>query len=95
MNQGMKTTTTFVLALLACSVAYAGAGATARVEGVMDNIVEILQAIGVAVFTIAIMFAGYRIIFQGARFADVSNIIIGGILVGGAAVFAGWLMGAA
>ena len=92
MKQGMKTTTISALALLASSVVYAGAGATTRVNNIMTNIVNILQTIGVAVFTIAIMYAGYRIIFQGARFADVANIIIGGILVGGAAVFATWLM---
>jgi type IV secretion system protein VirB2 len=34
-------------------------------------------------FTIAIIWAGFKVIFQGARFAEVANVLVGGTLVGG------------
>jgi len=75
------------------ALAGTGGGPEGAASGIIETVVSILQAVGVGLFTIAIMWAGYRIAFQGARFADVANVVIGGILVGGAAVFAAWLMG--
>jgi type IV secretion system protein VirB2 len=88
----LRTALTFIMSMTAASMAMAGSPEAAA-SGIIDTVVAVLQAVGVGVFTIAIMWAGYRVAFQGARFSDVANIIIGGILVGGAAVFAGWLMG--
>jgi type IV secretion system protein VirB2 len=42
--------------------------------------------------TIAIIWAGFKMIFQGARLADVANVLIGGTLVGGAAAFASFIV---
>lgn len=58
---------------------------------IMNNIVAMLAGIGVAVFTAACMWCGYKLAFAGAQFRDVSNILWGGILAGGAAGFAAWL----
>ena len=44
------------------------------------------------VVTIAIIWAGFKMIFQGARLADVANVLIGGTLVGGAAAFASYIV---
>ena len=41
---------------------------------------------------IAIIWAGFKMIFQGARLADVANVLIGGTLVGGAAAFASYIV---
>ena len=35
---------------------------------------------------------GFKMIFQGARLADVANVLIGGTLVGGAAAFASYIV---
>lgn len=60
-------------------------------EGKVNDIVSWLQAAGVALFTAGIMWSGYKMVFAGAQFRDVSNILWGGVLAGGAAAFAGWL----
>ncbi|WP_066334598.1 TrbC/VirB2 family protein [Azohydromonas lata] len=60
-------------------------------EGKVNDIVTWLQAAGIALFTAGIMWAGYRMVFAGAQFRDVSNILWGGVLAGGAAAFAAWL----
>lgn len=51
-----------------------------------------LQAIGLGVCTIAIMWAAVKIMFQGARINDVAPVFIGAILFGSAAVIAGALI---
>lgn len=51
-----------------------------------------LTGLGVLTCTIALMLAGYKFFFQQARLTDVSNIIIGGILIGSAALIAGLIM---
>jgi type IV secretion system protein VirB2 len=53
----------------------------------------ILVTISVAVVTIAIIWAGFKMIFQGARLVDVANVLIGGTLIGGAAAFASYIVG--
>lgn len=47
-----------------------------------------LQGIGVGICTIAIMWAAFKIMFQGARINDVAPVFIGGILFGSAALIA-------
>ena len=56
-----------------------------KIEDTVTNINDILVTISVAVVTISIIWAGFKMIFQGARLADVANVLIGGTLVGGAA----------
>ena len=60
--------------------------------GFLDNINGLLSIVSIAVVTIAIIWAGFKMIFQGARLADVANVLIGGTLVGGAAAFASYIV---
>jgi len=64
-----------------------------KIEDTVTNVNTILVTISVAVVTIAIIWAGFKMIFQGARLADVANVLIGGTLVGGAAAFAAYIVG--
>lgn len=66
-----------------------------NVNNLLQNIESVLKGAGVTVASIAIIVSGYKIVFQGARFEDVSKILIGGLLIGGATSMAGWLIGAA
>jgi type IV secretion system protein VirB2 len=50
----------------------------------------ILKAASVIIVTIAIVFAGYQIAFAHKRLSDVAPILVGGLLIGGAAAIAGW-----
>jgi len=56
------------------------------------NVQEILVLISIAVVTIAIIWAGFKMIFQAARLGDVAHILIGGTFVGGAAAFASFIV---
>lgn len=59
----------------------------------MEKVYDTLKLLGPIVLTIAICWAGYKIIFQGAQFRDVANIIIGGLFIGLASTIAGFLLG--
>ncbi len=66
------------------------ADACNQVSGFMDNLLLILRVVSVAVVTVAIIFAGFQIAFAHKRISDVAPILIGGLLIGGAAALAGW-----
>lgn len=66
-------------------------------EGACNNVVKffknfevLLKAVSVLVVTVAIVFAGYQIAFAHKRLSDVAPVLIGGLLIGGAAAIAGW-----
>jgi type IV secretion system protein VirB2 len=63
-----------------------------KINTTVSNVNAILVTVSVAVVTIAIIWAGFKMIFQGARLADVANVLIGGTLVGGAAAFASYIV---
>ena len=63
-----------------------------KINTTVTNVNAILVTISVAVVTIAIIWAGFKMIFQGARLADVANVLIGGTIIGGAAAFAGFIV---
>ncbi|MBK1613038.1 conjugal transfer protein TrbC [Rubrivivax gelatinosus] len=63
-----------------------------KVNTTVTNVTAILITISIAVVTIAIIWAGFKMIFQGARLADVANVLIGGTLIGGAAAFATYIV---
>src|SRR4029453_1418155 len=63
-----------------------------KINTTVTNINAILVTISIAVVTTAIIWAGFKMIFQGARLADVANVLIGGTLIGGAAAFATYIV---
>lgn len=64
----------------------------APVTTTMTNVQTVFTGIAVTVFTIAICWAGFKMAFQHAKWSEISNIVIGGCLVGGAAAIAAWLI---
>ena len=82
--------------VLACitqvALAQAGGGGFDKINTNVNNVQAILVTISVAVVTISILWAGFKMVFQGARLADVSNVLIGGTCVGGAAAFASYIV---
>ena len=63
-----------------------------KINTTVTNVNAILVTISIAVVTMAIIWAGFKMIFQGARLADVANVLIGGTLIGGAAAFASFIV---
>lgn len=82
-----------LLATIGMDPAYAGTGGFARASTTVDNVVALLTTIAVGVVTIAVMWAGYKVLFQKNTLSDVAYILIGGTLIGGAAGAAAWLVG--
>lgn len=78
------------LAMVASSPAFA-AGFD-KINDTVTNVNAILVTVSIAVVTIAIIWAGFKMIFQGARLADVSNVLIGGTLIGGAGAMAAFIV---
>jgi type IV secretion system protein VirB2 len=63
-----------------------------KVNTTVTNVNAILVVISVAVVTIAIMWAGFKMIFQGSRLSEVANILLGGTLIGGASAFSAFIV---
>lgn len=69
-----------------------GAGGLDKVNTLMSSISSALYAVGVVVLTIAIMWAGFKIMYQGQTLREVAPPLLGGILVGAASGIAGLLI---
>lgn len=81
----------YVVAILFALIDPAFAGGFDKVTENATNIQTLLKGIAIVVVTIAIMIAGYKIAFSGARLQDVAGILIGGTLIGGASALAAWI----
>lgn len=75
------------------SAATAFGAACTKVTGFFANFETILRVASISIVTIAVVFAGYQIAFAHKRLSDVAPILIGGLLIGGAATIAGWFVG--
>lgn len=63
------------------------------IAGKANAIAAWLIGAGLAVMTGAVVWAGFRVLFQGADFRSLSNLLWGGLLIGGAAIFAAFFIG--
>ena len=85
----------FTFMALAALMLFAGPAAAEGLESVntfLDEVVTLLKGAGVLIVTVAIMWCGYKMIFKGASFSEVALIFVGGLLIGGAATIAGYLV---
>lgn len=81
---------TLIGAMLAPQLAFAQ---FTQLSTTLDNLVTVLSGAGVLTVTLAIMWAGYKMVFQHARWADISTIVFGAVFIGGAAALAKYLVG--
>jgi len=85
--------TLFVFAVMVMAVEPAFAqGGLDKVNTFMDNVLTILRGVSLTVVTIAIMWAGYKYLFKHADLAEAGKILAGGLLIGGAAELAAYLL---
>lgn len=80
------------LALMTAEPAFAAAGGLDKVNTFVENVLVVLRGISIGVVTIAIMWAGYKFLFKHADMAEAGKILAGGLLIGGAAELAGYLL---
>ena len=81
--------TPFIFANVALA---AGGGGIDKVNDFMQNLSTALYGIGAVVLTIAFMWAGFKIMFQGQTLREVAPVIIGGVLVGSASALAAFFV---
>ena len=82
----------FLLGLAVILEAHPAWAQITKVNSVMTNVQTVLVSVAVTLFTVVIMRAGFKMAFQQAQWSEISNLVIGGILVGGAAGIASWLL---
>lgn len=83
-----------LLVLIPSAAPLAGwAQGLSKVNSVMQNVLGVLQSVAALVLAIAIITVGYRMVFHQARWAEVSHIVIGAVLIGSATSIATWLLG--
>lgn len=99
MQQRLSNSATFALLMLMALATMYMPDAAAQINTAQQTITVLLTSIrnmliviGGVLFTIAIIFAGFKMAFQHARWSDISHIVIGGILVGSATAIAGALI---
>ncbi|WP_107313262.1 TrbC/VirB2 family protein [Burkholderia metallica] len=63
-----------------------------QVNALLNMIQTTLLSVGGVICSISIIWAGFRMMFQHARFGDIANVFIGGLFVGCATVIAGMLI---
>lgn len=68
-------------------------GGLDRVNTFVESILAVLRGVSVGVATIAIIWAGYKFFYSRADLSEVLYILGGGLLVGGAAEIARYLVG--
>ena len=91
-RSGMLKAAFFLLGLALLFEAHPAWAQISKVNQVMTNVQTVLVGVAVTLFTVAIMWAGFKMAFQQAQWSEISNVVIGGILVGGAAGIAAWLV---
>ena len=81
-SKALQLATLVALAALSGS---ASAQILGNTTGVLTELRDALRGIGIIVVTIAVMFVGFRMVFQAAQWKDVAPVFWGGVLIGGAA----------
>lgn len=77
--------------LLSAHPAFAQISATA--ETLLGNVNSWMLGIGGVIVTCALMFVGFRMVFQAAEWKDVAPVFWGGVLIGSAAAVGPQLIG--
>ncbi|AJX00678.1 TrbC/VirB2 family protein [Burkholderia gladioli pv. gladioli] len=80
-----------IASLLALTVTPAYAQLS-QVNTLLTTIQTTLLSVGAVVCSISIIWAGFKMMFQHARFGDIANVFIGGLFVGCATVIAAMLI---
>ncbi|WP_213762407.1 TrbC/VirB2 family protein [Caballeronia sp. dw_19] len=88
-RRAARRTTAMCITLLVTSPAWAQ---LSQVNTLLTTIQTTLLGVGGVICSISIIWAGFRMMFQHARFGDIANVFIGGLFVGCATVIAGMLI---
>jgi type IV secretory pathway VirB2 component (pilin) len=84
-----RTVVAAILAALAAGPAMAG---LPNLNTAVANLTAILTGVSVAVVTLATMWVGFETLHRGAQWEDVKRIVIGAVIIGGAAALAAMII---
>ncbi|WP_244321776.1 TrbC/VirB2 family protein [Burkholderia reimsis] len=82
----------FALAVSSLMLTAPARAQLSQVNTLLNTIQTTLLGVGGVICSISIIWAGFRMMFQHARFGDIANVFIGGLFVGCATVIAGMLI---
>ncbi len=77
-----------VAMFFACANAHAQ---MSKVNSTLSNVQVALAGLAVTIFTIAFLWAAYKMAFQHAKWAEIAHIVYGAIMAGAASGLAAWL----
>lgn len=92
LTKEIKTAYAMALVLASDAALAAPGGLDANPHDKFQKILEIIQGCGVVVLTIAVCWAGYKIMFQGQTLREVAPPLLGAILFAGAGFLANLLI---
>ncbi|PAK12562.1 type VI secretion protein [Burkholderia ubonensis] len=87
-----KTALTIILSTSSLMFTSPACAQLSQVNTLLNTIQTTLLSVGGVICSISIIWAGFRMMFQHARFGDIANVFIGGLFVGCATVIAGMLI---
>ena len=70
------------LALLSGAAMAAGGVSGESIETLFETVLDALQMVSVPVVTIAVCWAGYKVIWGGSAIQEVGPLVVGAILIG-------------
>lgn len=80
-----------VLALLFAAEPSFAAGLE-KINGTAQMVSSTLAGLAVVSGTIALMYSGYKMMFQSSKWSEVANVVYGSVFVSGATGISSWLM---
>jgi type IV secretion system protein VirB2 len=83
---------TFIPGILTAAQAIAADDGFVKANAGLNKWVIGLGSLAVSTVTLCIMWIGYKVLFDGKQLGDMRDVIIGGILISGAAGFGAWYM---
>lgn len=82
-----------ILTLSTLYSAFAYSAGLEKVNEIMEKVKTAMTAAAVVTVTVAILWAGYKVLFGGQTLREVAPILIGGLLIGSALQLAQLLVG--
>lgn len=74
-------------------IAMAQAATFTQLSTTLATFLTVLQGVSIATVTISIMWGGYKTIFKHGNIGDLWHLVLGAVLIGGAATLAQSLLG--
>ena len=88
-----KSLTLMALLSLVANTAFGAIPQGQEVNALFETILKYLNGASIAVVTIALLWAGYKVLFQGNTIQEIAKPLLGAVLIGSAPWIAQLLLG--